>query len=145
MAYTVIPKENPARNNKHQNITLERRTDNIPIGPELSDTVEWHPKTKEWWHTWRMAPIAPLLEDTDWEELELAALAHHKIWTTINRISIAQMTTGLAEIRQRVAKFGATYEDRLKLRIKLSDATIKEDKANPVVAKRVDYKDLVEG
>ena len=84
-----------------------------------------------------------MLEDTDWEELLLCALAHNKIWTNIDRISIAQMTTGLAEIRQRVAKMGATYEDRLKLRIKFADASIKEDQANPVIDKRINYKELM--
>ncbi len=138
MARTIIPKENPARRNKHTEITLERGDGSL-IGPELSWSIDWHPKTKEWWDTWRSSPIAPMLEGTDWEELENTALLHHNIWNS--RISVAQMSAALAEIRQRVAKYGATYEDRLKLRIKFADASFKEDKANP--APKIDYKSML--
>lgn len=141
MARTVIPKENPARRNKNQELVLDRR-DGTLIGPELSWTIDWNHKTREWWDTWRRSEIAPMLEDTDWEELENTALLHHNIWST-GKVSVAQMSAALAEIRQRVAKFGGTYEDRLKLRIKFADASIKEDAANPIQSNRVNYKDLL--
>jgi hypothetical protein len=143
MAYTVLPKENPARRNKHDSITLERRTDDVLIGPDLSWTIDWHPKTRAWWDAWRRSPQALMFEETDWEELESAALIHHHIWNN-PKISVAQLSAGLAELRQRVAKFGATYEDRLKLRMKFADASIKEDKANPIIEKRVNYKEMME-
>lgn len=142
MASRVIPKENPARRNKHVELQLERRDDTL-IGPELSWTIDWNHKTREWWDTWRRSPIAPMLEDTDWEELENTALLHHNIWS--NKVSVAQMSAALAEIRQRVAKYGATYEDRLKLRITFADASIKEDKANPIITNKVDYESMFEG
>lgn len=141
MAYTVLPKENPARRNKHDSVTLERRDGSL-IGPELSWTIDWHPKTREWWDAWRASPQAMMFEQTDWEELENAALIHHNVWNN-PKISVAQLSAGLAELRQRVAKFGATYEDRLKLRMKFADASIKEDKANPIIEKRVNYKEMI--
>jgi hypothetical protein len=131
MAYTVLPKENPQRRNKHTELTLDRR-DGTLIGPELSWTIDWHPQTREWWDTWRRSEIAPMLENSDWDFLQDTALIHHDIWNN-QRMSVAQKTNALAEIRQRVAKFGATYEDRLKLRIKFADASIKEDQANPLI------------
>lgn len=143
MARTVIPKENPARRNKHQELTLDRRADDNLIGPDLTWTVDWHPATKEWWDDWRRSEIAPMLEKSDWNFLQDTAVLHHEVYNN-KRASIAQKTAALGEIRQRVSKFGATYEDRLKLRIKFADASIKEDKANPVIEKRVDYKSLVE-
>lgn len=146
MAYTVLPKENPARNNKHTNTVLERRDDDELIGPELHWTIDWHPRTREWWDTWRRHEIAPFLEPTDWDFLQDTALMHHEIWNT-PRMSFAQKTNGLAEIRQRVSKFGATFEDRLKLRIKFADAQTAENRAaaGPPVNKPVNYKALLEG
>lgn len=143
MARTVIPKENPARRNKTDAITLDRRDDGLLLGPELSWTIDWHPKTKAWWDAWRNSPQAIMFEETDWEELESAALLHHSIWNNPKN-SVAQVAAGLAELRQRVAKFGATYEDRLKLRMKFADAAVKEDKANPIINKRIDYRNLME-
>lgn len=139
----VLPKENPQRRNKHTELVLEHR-DGTLIGPELSWTIDWNHKTREWWDAWRRSAIAPMLEETDWEELENTALIHHNIWNNSGKLSVAQMAAALAEIRQRVAKYGATYEDRLKLRIKFADASIKEDKANPPV-KVQNLDDLFEG
>lgn len=140
MVGRVIPKANPARNNKHVTLKLDRRDDDILIGPDLSWTIDWHPQTKAWWDTWRRSEMAPMMEPSDWDFLQDTALIHHDIWQN-PKMSIAMKTNALAEIRQRVAKFGATYEDRLKLRITFADASIREDKANPIVSKRVDYKE----
>lgn len=134
MARTVIPKEDPARRNKHTELILDRRDGSL-IGPDLSWTIDWNHKTREWWDAWRRSAIAPMLEETDWEELENTALIHHNIWNN-PKLSVAQMAAALAEIRQRVAKYGATYEDRLKLRIKFADASIREDQANPILSVR---------
>lgn len=145
MARTTLPKEDPARRNKHEITTFVRRTDDELIGPDLSWTIDWHPKTREWWDTWRRHEMAPMLEQTDWDFLEDTALLHHGVWNG-GRVSIAQQTNALAEIRQRVAKFGATLEDRLKLRIKFADTQIVEDKAanGPQIANKVDYRAVLE-
>jgi hypothetical protein len=145
MAFTTLPKENPQRNNKHVVTILDRREDNELVGPDLHWSLDWHPKTREWWDTWRRTEIAVMLEPSDWEFLEDTALLHHETWNN-KRASIAQKTAALAEIRQRVAKFGATFEDRLKLRIKFADVTIREDKAKagPQVDKKVNYAELMQ-
>lgn len=143
MAYSQqIPKANPARNNKHTELTLERRGGEL-IGPDLSWTIDWHPKTREWWDSWRRSDQAIMFEQTDWEELESTALIHHNIWNN-PKISVAQLSAGLAEMRQRVAKYGATYEDRLKLRMKFADASIKEDKVVASGKRKVNYREMFE-
>ena len=48
-------------------------------------------------------------------------------------------------MRQRVAKFGATMEDRLKLRMKFADVNLKEDKANELPVKKTNYQAMLEG
>lgn len=143
MAFTVLPKENPARRNKHDNISVDRREDGSLVGPELSWTIDWHPKTRAWWDAWRASPQAVLFEQTDWEELESTALIHHSIWNN-PKTSVAQISAGLAEMRQRVAKFGATMEDRLKLRMKFADVNLKEDKANELPVKTTNYQAMLE-
>lgn len=144
MAFTVLPKENPARRNKHDSIQIERRVDGEMIGPDLSWTIDWHPKTREWWDAWRRSPQAILFEETDWEELQSSALIHHAIWNN-PKSSVAQISAGLAELRQRVAKFGATIEDRLKLRMKFAETTTAEARANqgPQIENRKSYKALL--
>lgn len=139
MAYTTLPKENPARRNKHDSLVLTRRVDAELLGPDLPWSIDWHPMTKVWYENFRLSDIAPYLEDGDWIFLLDTAYLHHRAYT--DRSSIAQVTAAMAEIRQRVAKFGVTPEDRAKLRIKFADAVKKEENATP--KKTVDYRNLV--
>lgn len=86
-------------------------------GPELPDVFEdetWHPQTVEWWNTWRRSPQAAGFTETDWRFLIDTALMHHTMWAKA-RWEFA------AELRLRAAKFGATPEDRMRLRIKVTD------------------------
>lgn len=73
------------------------------------DSVDWHPMTKKWWDSWRSSPQATrMLTDPDWHFLLDTALMHHMMWQN-GRWDFA------SEVRLRVAKFGATPEDRLRL------------------------------
>jgi hypothetical protein len=88
-------------------------------GPELPEGVlpgdeEWHPMTVNWWQTWRTSPMAATFLDTDWAFLLDAALMHHTAWTK-GRWEF------LSEVRMRSAKFGATPEDRARLKLKVDD------------------------
>lgn len=141
MARTVLPKENPARRNKHESFVLERRTDDNLMGPDLSWTIDWHPETKTWWEEIRRSELALILEPSDWRFLQDTALLHHDVWNT-PKMSLAMKTNAMAEIRQRMSKFGATIEDRLKLRMKFADATTKEVKAQ-VEAAKTNYRALL--
>ncbi|MDH6625714.1 hypothetical protein M2271_003525 [Streptomyces sp. LBL] len=88
-------------------------------GPELPEGVlpgdeEWHEMTVRWWHTWRVSPMAATFLETDWAFLLDAALMHHTAWTK-------GKWEFLSEVRMRSAKFGATPEDRARLKLKVDD------------------------
>ena len=102
------PASERARKNKdtkpHTAVTRHGKT----FGPELP-AGDWHPQTLVWWQTWRTAPLAEKMETTDWDFLLDTALLHTAFWQGSNKVA--------GELRLRVAKFGATLEDRLRLRI----------------------------
>lgn len=81
-------------------------------GPDLPE-ADWHPATVAWWSTWRKSAQAKLLIDTDWSFLLDTALMHNAMWSN-------QRWEFAAEIRLRVAKFGATLEDRQRLKLDVS-------------------------
>lgn len=76
---------------------------------------EWHPQTVRWWNNWRESPQASkMLTAVDWDYLLDTALLHHQMW-----MSGGKNSERAAEIRMRVATFGATYADRLRLRLEV--------------------------
>jgi hypothetical protein len=100
--------------------------------PELPESVEWHPRTRDWWRTWADSELARDFTASDWSFLLDTALMHHAMW------SKGQWTLA-AEVRLRVAKFGATPEDRARLRIVFADADEKDDRRAERVSSRRRY------
>lgn len=91
-------------------------------GPELPEH-DWHSRTVAWWDTWRRSAQAQTFTDTDWDFLTDTAFLHDQM---------CKGDSGLAaELRIRVAKFGATPEDRMRLKIAID----REVEAVPVVAR----------
>lgn len=84
-------------------------------GFPLPEGMDWHPQTQQWWETWRRSPVAQKMLATDWDAHLDTALLHHAMWEK-GKLDLA------AEIRLRVAKFGATYEDRLRLKLTVQPA-----------------------
>ncbi len=83
--------------------------------PEVPEREQWHPMTVRWWENWRRSPQATrMLTDVDWDYLLDTALMHHQMWVGGGRNS-----ERAGEIRVRVAAFGATYADRLRLRLEI--------------------------
>ena len=82
-------------------------------GPELPEGFEWPPATVTWWETWRRSPQAQTFTDTDWSFLMDTAVMHAEFWLGNRALA--------AELRLRVAKFGATPEDRARLRLSIGD------------------------
>ena len=82
-------------------------------GPELPDSFEWPPATLAWWQTWRTSAQAPMFTETDWSFLLDTAVLHAEFW--LGDRSVA------AELRLRAAKFGATPEDRARLKIEIGE------------------------
>lgn len=83
---------------------------------------DWPEATKRWWTNWGKAPQAEHLGRTDWDFLLDTALIHARF--VQGELALA------AELRQRVAKFGATPEDRLRLRFQFAETDTAEQKAN---------------
>ncbi len=79
----------------------------------------WPERTREWWDTWVASPQAEHFSSTDWEFLLDTALIHAKVWNGDTSVA--------AELRLRVAKFGATMEDRARLRMAFALADDADD------------------
>jgi hypothetical protein len=79
-------------------------------GPDLPDG-DWHPRTLDWWQTWRKSPMAATFIDADWSFLLDTAMLHSQMWQG--------ETKHAAEIRLRVGKLAGTPEDRLRLRMEV--------------------------
>lgn len=87
--------------------------------PKFGKADPWHPQTVAWWDTWRKSPQAKDMGKTDWDFLLDTAVLHHAFWCGDRKMA--------AELRLRVAKFGATPQDRLNLRFEVeSEATGKK-------------------
>ena len=117
----TIPKDPATR--RRQNRTLptvtlaaarERR------GPDLPAGYDWPAQTRIWYDNWRSSPQAQTLTETDWDFLLDTALLHAELWAGNGSVA--------AELRLRVAKFGATPEDRLRLRLQIAEPEKPADK-----------------
>lgn len=92
-----------------------------PCGqPPLPDGMGWCPETVEWWRQWGESPLMADATQSDWQFLLDTAILHNMLWANGD-------TSVLAELRIRVAKFGATPEDRARLRIQFATAEKAED------------------
>lgn len=80
----------------------------------------WPARTQEWWRMWGESPLAAEFTSTDWSELLDTAVLHARFWRGDHRQA--------AELRLRVAKFGATPEDRARLKITFAAASEAEER-----------------
>ena len=78
----------------------------------LPDAESWHPQTLALWDSLRSSPLLANEPDLGWQFLIDTALMHHTMWTK-GKWEFA------SEVRLRVAKFGATPEDRMRLKVKI--------------------------
>ena len=81
---------------------------------------QWPERTREWWRMWAESPLSAEFSSSDWDFLLDTAMLHAKFWT-------GHMTVA-AELRLRVSKFGATPEDRARLRIVFASAEDADDR-----------------
>lgn len=80
----------------------------------------WPARTREWWQMWKDSPLSAEFTANDWSELLDTAVLHARYWR--GDIKLA------AELRLRVANFGATPADRARLRITFAQADEAEEK-----------------
>lgn len=99
------------RNSRPETVSVS--TDGEVRGPELPEGPTWPVRTVAWWKTWRSSALAQTFTDTDWDFLLDTALLHAAFWS--GDASVA------SELRLRVAKFGATPEDRARLKLTVTE------------------------
>lgn len=75
---------------------------------------QWPVVTRHWWKMWAESPLSTEFIESDWSFLADTAVLHAKFWTGDMRVG--------SELRLRVSKFGATPEDRARLRIQFAQA-----------------------
>ena len=86
----------------------------LGVDEATGEALPWHPMTQLWWDSWRTSPQAQTFVATDWLFLIDTALMHHTMWAK-GRWEFA------SEVHLRAAKFGATPEDRARLKMKVDD------------------------
>lgn len=136
-----VPKPNAVRRNKQPERT-QLVASTHPRGPELPKGVlpvdrrsgereTWNAQTKKWWGHLRRSPQANLIQsDVEWDYLLDTALMHHTMWEK-GRWEFAN------EIRMRLAKFGITPEDRLRLRVEIAEPSGAPNGSEPGVTNNV--------
>ncbi len=134
------PKDDDARQRRNAPIydKTQVKWDGITRGPDLPDEYTWCKRTQDWWEMWRTSAQAMVMHDSDWESMLETAMLHNRFWD--HECSDTARNAIAAELRRRVAAFGATFEDRLKLRMSVDtphaamaqEAQIKQDAAEAV-------------
>lgn len=104
------PKPTAVRRNKHES-AVEISTESQPGRPLPKTLPVSTTGAKRFWKTWAESPQSATWLETDWEELAITTLLVDALY----KGDLKQA----GEIRQRVAKWGATNEDRARLRMKL--------------------------
>lgn len=92
-------------------------------GALTSQSFHWPERTRDWWRMWAESPLSAEFTSTDWSELLDTAFIHARFWNGDVKVA--------AEMRLRVAKFGATPEDRARLRIQFAQADEADLKRKP--------------
>lgn len=102
----------------------------VEVDGELSSRrFRWPEHTRDWWRMWAESPLSADFTSTDWSELMDTAILHARLWSGDHRVA--------SELRLRVAKFGATPEDRARLRIQFAAADEADEKRrNPAPSSR---------
>lgn len=113
--------------------------------PDLHAGFPWPEQTREWWARWGRCPQASMFSETDWDFLADTALLHATVWGSAQdavahggKLDLSQV----AELRLRVAKLGATVEDRQRLRIEFAEPGDPEISTRPAGHAREMYKSL---
>lgn len=104
----------------------------LPVGV-LPDGADWHPQTKALWDSLREMPLLKNEPSLGWQFLMDTMLMHTVMWSK-GRWEFA------SEVRLRLAKYGATPEDRMRLKIKV--ATPADEAKRPAAAGQGSVSDI---
>lgn len=90
--------------------------------PELPARYREFPEVAFWWQTWVDSPQAEILTSTDWLVLLETLPLVHAYYYSVGADGLPNGLKYAAEIRLRVAAFGATPADRARLRMTFAAA-----------------------
>lgn len=98
------------------------RVPDVPFTGDIPELPErdWESATLQWWKTWSTSPQAHMFTVTDWMFLVETAYIADAFFA--GNLQVA------SELRLRVAKFGATPEDRARLRLQFQPPEEEDDK-----------------
>lgn len=149
------PDEERIRRNKPRYLQQVLTWDGIKRGPNLPDGYHWCDETKRWYEDFRSSPNAMLTEDSDWEHILVAAQLHNRLWMpegtwtgsdgrvyVAKGLSPSEMSSISKELRTRMAPYGYTNEDRLRLNVFIGDAENDPD-APVMIDNSIDYESLL--
>lgn len=112
-----------AKNEKARIRTVTDEPCKAPKIPEfMPDGSEWPDHTLDWWDSWAQNPLTADYRASDWQDLIDCAAIHGRLWQGDYKAA--------AELRLRMARHGATREDRARLRIVFATADDTERKVN---------------
>lgn len=114
---------------RNGDVDIEVSSDGKVRGPDLPDAYDWPAQTRSWWQNWRTSAQAVRMTDTDWDFMLDTAMLHAELWSGNGAVA--------SELRLRVAKFGATLEDRARLRMAI---VAPEAKKKPAAKKRTNLR-----
>lgn len=115
--------QDPSRSHSRKKANAVRVVEAKPAPqPKLPDSMDWPEQTRKWWRVWGKSPLASGFTETDWSVLLDTALLHARVWGPDAEVKL------LPELRLREAKFGATPDDRARLRIQFATADQAEAK-----------------
>lgn len=116
------PPEKRARRNKgpEMHVIISDPVKQPALPKRMPNGETWPEITRAWWRMWGKDPLAAEFRATDWAELRDTAAIHGAYWSGDLKMA--------GELRLRTAKFGATAEDRARLRIQYAAAEDAEDR-----------------
>lgn len=89
------------------------------VEPDAERFLDWPEQTLIWWDSWIHDPLTADYRPSDWLDLLDCAVIHARMWTGEDK-------TAATELRLRMARHGATREDRARLRITYATADLAE-------------------
>lgn len=128
------PKNPDARVRRHKPAEMRVIEAEPSAQPNLPTDFAWPARTCEWWQMWADSPLSAEFTTNDWSELLDTALIHAAFWD--GKLALAP------ELRLRVAKFGATPEDRARLKITFAAAEEADARRDAQPSSRSRYADL---
>lgn len=116
------PPSKRARRNRtpDMHVIVSAPTEQPELPKRMPNGEPWPAITRSWWRMWGKDPLSAEFRATDWAELRDTAVIHGLYWS--GEVKLA------GELRLRTAKFGATAEDRARLRIQYAAADEADDK-----------------